>query len=82
MNKADQRDFDSHYEYWDKIKGGEMRRMETKITCDFCEHAIINGEAWLLKCPDRYRGIDYDVCVDCVDIIKFVIFKKGNETFL
>lgn len=22
MNKADQRDFDSHYEYWDKIKGG------------------------------------------------------------
>jgi hypothetical protein len=21
MNKADQRDFDSHYEYWDKIKG-------------------------------------------------------------
>jgi hypothetical protein len=28
MDKADQRDFDSHYEYWDKIKGvngGEMK---------------------------------------------------------
>jgi len=24
MDKADQRDFDSHYEYWDKIKGGAM----------------------------------------------------------
>jgi len=25
MDKADQHDFDSHYEYWDKIKGGDMK---------------------------------------------------------
>jgi len=34
MDKADQRDFDSHYEYWDKIKkptGGEMRKI-TDVT--------------------------------------------------
>jgi len=36
VDKADQRDFDSHYEYWDKIKGvngGEM----SEYCCDYME---------------------------------------------
>ncbi len=34
MDKSDQRDFDSHYEYWDKIKRGADKRHFIDITHD------------------------------------------------
>jgi len=34
MNKADKRDFDSHYEYWDKMTGGDWRDVEIQNLID------------------------------------------------
>ena len=58
MNKADQRDFDAHYEYWDKIKkptGGEMRR-EVKWFAEKMEEILLHHDKE--KGSDGWKGED------------------------
>jgi hypothetical protein len=45
-----------------------LMRQHTTI-CDKCKEEIDERKVWILKCPPDYKGIDYDLCFDCVNEI-------------
>ena len=45
--------------------------------CDKCGNEIEEQKVWVLKCPSDYKGIDYDLCFSCVDIV-MDLHKSGS----
>ena len=65
MNKADQRDFDSHYEYWDKLDpwhlGGEMKKENKDTDARYTVRVILPSgrEEFVEGIFDTTRPINY-----------------------
>jgi len=53
MDKADKRDFDSHYEYWDKVTHAECAHAHT-----VCINEEGNAGVYCVSCGEK-------ICDDC-----------------
>ena len=42
---------------------------EYRTICDLCNKKIEEGRVWVLKNPPEYKGVDYDLCYECVNKI-------------